>query len=188
MADVTITHHAAECWLIRDGSAAAQIFVRHGRHGAKSPFGDGETWVSVAILSSYGNWAYRWIRCGPDDWRVFLAGLNQDYAMRKLMGESYAVFSPGRTLKGAKFSIVERRRSGELTRAVARTAWDVVDRLVEQEITSEGVILNAFSGCRAFRDCYWEMAYSEPNSVVAPFWNTLWRPWVTSLIRETAGA
>lgn len=183
-----IRRHAADCWTINDNHESAQIFVRHGKHVARADYPQNTTWVSVAILSSFGSWAHHWQHCGPSDWRNFLASLDEDYAMRKLMGTAWQVFSPEATLREARRSVIERRRTGELNRSAAREAWDEMNEIEADGERNETGIIRAFSRCDAFCDTYWDMSMHEPAAEGVAFWRMIWRPWVAHLIAEKAAA
>lgn len=179
-----ISRHVAWCWVVRGGGESAQIFVRHGFHNGVSGFHDGTTWISVAILSSYGSWAYHWQNCGPTHWRTFLAGLEEDYAMDKFMGQSRLIFSPERTLQAARATVLRDRRQGLLNTYVARAAWETVDDLIRRKVRDQRDIIEAFATTRAFQDSYWEMPCYEPRPEGTAFWKNIWVPWINHILAE----
>lgn len=81
---MSVCVETADCFRVRNGSAWAEIFVRHGI----GTMDDGKTprrWVHLSVLSDFGDFGYCWSHIGGD-WVSFLSGLEFDYAMGKLFG------------------------------------------------------------------------------------------------------
>lgn len=90
----------------------------------------------VAVLSDYGDWCFRWQQrhCGHDDVRDFLWRLDADYLARKLgMGrkEELQVYDGEATRKRIREHICQYRRSGSLSKEVAREEWELAGNDLE---------------------------------------------------------
>ena len=182
MRDATaIERKPAVAWTLRNCGDFAEIFVRHGQRRDRS---GPNTWVTVSIVSSYGDWGYFWSHCGHRPWWRFLADLDRQYAMEKFMGDGYRLASVEATLKGMRANLIERRRGGDLSAEAARGAFDVL--ALHDGGDSLDAVMHAASGTRAFGDCYFDMVRTEVSPQAIGFWDTFWTPWVAHL-RETEG-
>jgi len=81
-----------------------------------------------SVLSDWGNYGYRWPQAGwgPGDFRAFFSRCNDDYIVRKIARRD--VYYGGQTLRAVKDRILEWRRHGNLTRALARGEWELLER------------------------------------------------------------
>lgn len=79
-----------------------------------------------AVVSDWGNYAFRWTAPGCDDFRDFLCDLDASYLCSKLAPKS--VFDGERTEQLVVERILRLRRDRDITRTVAREEYDVVRR------------------------------------------------------------
>jgi hypothetical protein len=163
----------AEAWLLRNGHDQAQIFVRSGYYEPD------RGWVSVSIMSSFGNFGYHWNHIGPGPWWRFLFSLNRQYAMEKFMGNSYLVEDIEKTILVAKENITERRRDGELSKEEAKEAWEA---LTNYDSVSMESLIERLSHTKAFREDYYDIPRYSPSPQAIGFWDTFWRPWVAEVV------
>ena len=81
-----------------------------------------------AVLSDYGNYAYRWNARGfgsPGGIRPFLLGCDNGYLAGKLSPQK--VYDGDATLRAVREYILERRRERDWTAERARDEWDLLE-------------------------------------------------------------
>lgn len=78
----TVTPVTMEGYQVTHAGEHAAFLIEHGQHATD----EGSGWLKLHVLSSYGSFSYDWRNVGPTPYQSFLAGLDQDYLMRKLMG------------------------------------------------------------------------------------------------------
>lgn len=172
----------AECHVVRNGYEHAQIFLRHGVvQEERGP----RVWISLAITSSFGDFGYHWSHCGPGPWHDFLAKLDREYAMTKLMGADYKVVDFHTTAGDALEAIIEMRRQGDLNREEARESWNEIQSSMLHDETV-GQLIERLSSTPAFQDDYYERVRHVPNPQAVGFWEKIWTPWIEQLAARMA--
>lgn len=90
----------------------------------------GEGWVDAilgsdgyfAVISDYGNYAFRWTHFGERDFRQFFIGLDWDYVRRKLNHRT--VLDGERTGAALRARVCMARRTKKIDAYTAREAYD----------------------------------------------------------------
>jgi hypothetical protein len=91
----------------------------------------------ILIYSSFGSWAYQWCHLG-EPFKPWLAGgIEMHYIAEKFLGSKAYVFNGERTVRDLRQSLLEHRRTGDITKADARAIWDFIDEN-ESEMESSG--------------------------------------------------
>lgn len=92
----------------------------------------------LGIVSDFGNYAYRWVNWGDQDFRAFLLKLGQtdkDYLHSKL-GRA-TCFDHKTTAKTLRQWIVEGRRNESYNQSSARECWDIVKQFEAYQYSAE---------------------------------------------------
>lgn len=78
-----------------------------------------------AVVSDYGNYAFKWTDWGKRDFRLFLIGLDKSYLCGKLAMDRSREYQGQRTLENIRDQIIQLRRDGSLTKEQARKEWEL---------------------------------------------------------------
>jgi hypothetical protein len=112
------------------------------------PNENGEGWAEIVIgsngffaaVSDYGNYAFAWRHHGYDDVRKFFLRAPRDwnYFAGKLGDGDGYVYDGEATARMIRKTILEMRRSGDMSREDARKEWELADCEIEE--SREGFI------------------------------------------------
>jgi hypothetical protein len=169
----------AVCYLIssEDGQEHATIYMREGKNE-----GGANTWGSISILSTYGNFGHYWGYCGNTSFAEFLSSLNFDYAMKKLKG-NIDVFDFDKSIKYLKERVVAERRDGG-SHDRCREAFDAI-----QSIEDEGFMSRELFSVEVIdklRDCldwsiFGESCQYSYDPQCLGFWEKIWKVFIKEL-------
>jgi len=165
------------CYTVRNGFAWAYLFVRSGT--GETGTGEPRGWVHVSVLSDYGSFGYCWSHIGSSPWWEFLADLDFEYAMRKMMGARYDVaLNLDAACAKVREVVIERRRDGGMSREDARALWDALPSCDESTFLAD---LDHHSGGRMYRHELWDLRWTEPNPQARGFWEEIWPHFVAGI-------
>ena len=151
----------------------------------------------IAINSSLGAWGHVWTACGVP-FKLFLTKVEFGYTFGKFLGNDLQEFGPDETAQGLHKSVLDARRSGDLTKRDARLLWgnladircrplrsvdDLVERLDEMRCETWG----EFPAVTEFLAEPWERARMRPKQGPVRFWRVLWPLFIGALKEELAG-
>ncbi|WP_101048891.1 hypothetical protein [Macromonas nakdongensis] len=81
----------------------------------------------ILIHSSYGSWAYRWSHLGKP-FKGWLAEADDpSYIAGKFLGSEAYVFDGEKTVRQLRQSLLEHRKTGDITKGDARAIWDWIE-------------------------------------------------------------
>ncbi len=166
------------CFTVRNGFAWAHIFVRHGM--GETGKGDPRGWVHVSVLSDYGSFGYCWSQIGSEPWWEFLADLDFEYAMRKMLGQHFEVpLDIDACREKAKRFVIERRRERSMSREDARELWNAM-WWCDDALTFLAD-LDRQSGGAMYRHEMWDMRWTEPSPQARGFWEEIWPHFIAGI-------
>lgn len=90
----------------------------------------------ITIQSSFGTWGYIWTACAVP-FKQFLLGAEFDYVFTKFMGHKLDRFDGEASVREVRKWITTDRRTGSMSKAEAREAWEAVDDVESQMECSE---------------------------------------------------
>lgn len=131
----------------------------------------------MTCVTDYGNYAFKWSSIGERDIRSFLCTCDQGYLTGKL--DSSKHYNENATIKHIKETIVEDRKSGALSRDVARTEWDL---LCDSDLFSEHDF-GEWMKETSYADAY-EFAVYNPSAAITAFCERLWPRLVAQLKQQ----
>ena len=156
----------------------------------------------ILIHSSFGSWAHHWWHLG-EPFAQWLQDINSDYIARKFMGSKAYEFDGKKTVHELRCSLIEHRRTGDITKDDARAIWDFVeDSEDELESSSEMFVERMFDcmrladwpprngkysdaaperGARHFLEEPWDRICTSLDHQFAGFWRDLWPVFIRHL-------
>jgi hypothetical protein len=171
----------AECYTIRNNFAWAHLFVRHGTRAEDD--GRACTWANVAVVSDYGSFGFCWTHIGSRPWQQFLAGLNFDYAMQKMMGARFRVPLSGEEARDkARAVVLDLRRTRQLSDDEARDLWNAIEDC--QEAANGHEFLRDWDDASAgmvYRHELWDGLWDKVNPEAEGFWAKLWPHFIAAI-------
>lgn len=140
------------------------------------------TMVEVAINSDYGAYAFLWTHA-TGTWMEWLAGLDFDYAMKKLAeGRLYRPMPIADALAKLRKLVIERRREDSMTRADARELWNVTTEWWWEETQPADFYRKLDETTHlASRFELWDYSWEEVNPSHVSFWEHIWVPFAQHL-------
>lgn len=177
-------------YTVRNGWAWAHLYVDHGVEKDSNLTGGERRWVNVSVISDYGSFGFCWSHIGGD-WRDFLASLDFDYAMKKMMGlRLWKPLEVHEAADKARSLVIERRRRDGLTLTDARALYDAIEGargdafncqqfLAEWNTESEGLVSR-----HDLYDDKWEKYDPQAEG----FWAEIWPHFVAALVADRAEA
>lgn len=151
----------------------------------------------ILIHSSFGSWANSWGHCGvPFD--QFLMKIECDYCAGKFMGSKAYVFDGEESVRNLRSSLIEHRRTGDITKNDARAIWDWIDENDLGLENSDSEFVNLLNNCareadwqdpltgrpdwdtgpgrgaRYFLEEPWERISTSIDKQFEAFWRDLW--------------
>lgn len=165
------------CYTVRNGFAWAYISVRSGV--GQTGTGDPRGWVNVAALSDYGTFGYCWSHIGSEPWWKFLADLDFEYAMRKMLGARYdAPLDLEAACDKVKAMVLEHRREGSWSREDARALWDALPYCNETTFLAD---LDHHSDGAMSRHELWYCRWTQPSPQARGFWDDIWPHFIAGI-------
>lgn len=194
-----------EAYTVRAGHEWATILVRgwQGTGPDQQPREIGE----ILIYSSYGAWAHQWGHIGQP-FKQWLLDVECDYVAGKFLGSKAYQFDGEKTVEHLCQSIIEHRRSGDLTKNDARTIWDWVEENEIELSSSESEFVRCMGDCsrqadwkhtppgdpwaepgpergaRYFLEEPWDRLATSLNRDFANFWGRVWPTFIAHLKAE----
>jgi len=133
-----------------------------------------------ATVSDYGNYAYLWTSFGPNDFRKFLAQLDQGYVVGKLTGGK-TIYDGEATLKAIKEHIIGARKEGTYSRGEARHEWGKM--VYNREMLSDVREFEEWCDETKIEEP-WEFHCSEPEPQAVAFYQKVWPRFVELIKAE----
>lgn len=151
----------------------------------------------IAINSSLGAWGHVWTACSVP-FKLFLTEVEFGYTFGKFLGNDLQEFDPDKTAQGLLESVIDARRSGDLTKEDARLLWDELIGLQHEPLQSVDDLVGRLEGIRCeawgespavtgFLSEPWERARMRPKQGPVTFWRVLWPLFISTLKEELAG-
>ncbi len=181
-----ITKEPADSYIVRNQGEAARIFILSGQ---KQDHDGPRTWGYISIISSFGNFGHLFSHCGPRPFEEFLAGLDCSYLMGKFMGLGVNVFDVDATERELKRRVIEKRRARDIEGSTAREIFDALTEAAHSTNRDEFMRTLERECEREFWE--WEMyeyAGSKLNPQARGFWDRLWQPFVSEVLRPAKAA
>lgn len=150
----------------------------------------------IQIHSSFGSWGHAWNSCAVP-FKQFLTGAEFDYVFTKFMGTKLDCFDGDASAREVRKWIVEDRRSGGMSKAEAREAWDAFEDVRSMAEYSEHDFGTAMMDvARSLGDrhpmhdnfadpCGWPRC-TRYDYQAAGFWKRLWPLFCDALRQEAA--
>jgi hypothetical protein len=181
-----VTTEAAKVYKVR--------FVKEGEEPHRFGWADAAVRTfprggSISIQSDYGTYANTWTATGDGPFIEFLCQLDFDYFMTKTRGRHH-VFDHERSMKAIRRSIIERRRSNDITAADARDVWDDLEQYGSDGGPNADFwfseIMRSDAISRFFDGDYFDIVKEVPDPECVGFWNEIWPHLVTAWRAELA--
>lgn len=173
----TVTKTNAEFYYIR-GNGFVWGFIALAIIGKES--------CQVLCNSDYGHYAYGWTHCGMNP-KKFLCRLDMQYAMNKLTNGKLYEPDVDEYENDIKNSIIESRRSGNLTETEARIAWNEMCLLVD-EYGCSSILFNELYNHPLFSKVFGSFENMPNSERIRPecqgFWDKIWIPFIEQLRLE----
>lgn len=152
----------------------------------------------ILIHSSFGSWAYQWGHLGLPFKQWLVKTNDRDYVAGKFLGTKAYEFDGQKTVAELRKSLIEYRRTGDLTKNDAATLWEYInDNESELEHSADSfcqVMGDAYEradwqdlmtqqkypergpgrGARHFLEEPWERTSTTLNRSFAAFWRDIW--------------
>lgn len=178
------------------------IRASHGRRASISiqtgVAGSGDAariWIDMTVLSDTGLGPtdaahHYWSHAGGADWRDFLAGLDMEYLMGKLLRENLRATDIAASLRHCREVLIDWRREASITKNDLRSAWNDL-----RDIENEGLDDTEAGGARFIERLYEIEAFSceayeylctsiKPSA--REFYAEIWTPFAQALRAEMA--
>lgn len=86
---------------------------------------------TLEINGDYGPWEHTWSSTGSRSFGEFLSGLDMEYAMGKLAGQSIYKYDPEGTQLAVRGYIIICRQEGDWSKEAARRFWEHTEHLAK---------------------------------------------------------
>lgn len=161
----------------------------------------------ILIYSSYGSWGYQWGHLG-EPFKQWLLDAERDYVAGKLLGSRAYQFDGEKSVNGLRQSLLEHRRTGDITKNDARSIWDWIEANEIELTSSDREFVEALYRCptdadwkytppgdrwaepqpergaRYFLDEPYERPRTSLNRDFANFWLRVWPTFIDHLKAE----
>ena len=143
----------------------------------------------ILIHSSFGSWANSWGHLGIpfDKW---LTKAELSYCAEKFMSSKAYVFDGEKTVKELRNSLLESRRSGDVTKLDARAIWDFIEDHDDEMESSSDLFCERMFDCVRLADwppCNGRYSDAKPERGARHFLEEPWERIATSLDHQFAG-
>lgn len=186
MAEARTTTSPATRYTVRNGWAWAYLYVDHGVVKADKLTSNDRHWVSVSVISDYGSFGFCWSHIG-EDWRDFLAGIDFDYAMKKMMGlRLWVPLDVSEASDKAKSTVIDLRRHDCLSREEARDLYDAAESASGDAFNCQHFLAEWNSesmGKVSSRDLY-DGRWEKYNPQAVGFWADIWPHFIAAIQAE----
>jgi hypothetical protein len=190
MTKLTVNTSPATRYTVRNGWAWAYLYVDHGVVTDDKLTSGERRWVNVSVISDYGSFGFCWSHIGGD-WRDFLASLDFDYAMKKMMGlRLWTPLDVSEAADKARGLVVERRRHDGLTRADARQLFDAIESARGDAFNCQHFLAqwDSESNCLMSRHDLYDDKWEKYDPQAEGFWSEIWPHFTAAIIAERAEA
>lgn len=187
MSDPKVSTSPATRYTVRNGWAWAHLYVDHGVVKACSLTTSDRHWVNVSVISDYGSFGFCWSHIGGD-WREFLASLDFDYAMKKMMGlRLWTPLDVTEATDKARALVVDQRRQGGLTRKDARTLFDAASSARGDAFNCQHFLAewDRESGGLMSRHDLYDAKWDKYDPQAEAFWSEIWPHFVAAISART---
>lgn len=185
-----------EAYTLRSEWEWATILIRSFR--ATGVDGEPREVGEILVHSSFGSWAYQWGHLGRPFKQWLAKGPEREYVASKFLGTMAYVFDGASTVRNLRRSLLENRRSTDITKDDARAIWDWINDYEGELEQDERSFVESMSDCmgsavwesgaRHFLEAPWERLANKLNPQFAGFWETFMPAFVDTIRQELAGA
>lgn len=108
----------------------------------------------ILIHSSYGSWAYQWSHLGRPFKQWLSTHDDKHYIAGKFLADKAYVFDGEKSVRDLRQSLIEHRRTGDISKNDARTIWDFIDENSFELESSADRFVQVLMDCA--RDADWQ--------------------------------
>lgn len=132
----------------------------------------------LIIMSSYGDWTYRWHDIGKQSFEGFLGQLDRDYLGNKLLGDRSTEIDVVETAIAIQKELDNLLYVGELDEDMYDAEKDLLSRFLDSDCSYEQW------GMETTLADPFEFTRMRPNQAWLSFWNRVWEPHICDVFRD----